>query len=100
MRMLSRGLQLEEIDDVDETNLQVGELRAKQRRCRERLLRGDVSGRHDYQVGLTALIVAGPVPNPNALAAMADRLFHIEVLQVHLLVGDDDVDVILAAQTM
>ena len=61
---------------------------------------GDVArARHDH-VRLAALVVAGPVPDADALGAMLDRRIHVEKLQMRLLVGDDDVDVVGAAQAM
>ena len=100
VRMLGAGLQLEQVDDVDEADLQVGELLAQQRRRGQRFLRRDVAGRGHHHVGLAALVVAGPVPDADALGAVRDRRVHVQVLQMDLLVGDDHVDVVLAAQAV
>ena len=50
--------------------------------------------------GSNSLIVAGLTPDTDAFRAMRDRCIHVQILQVHLLVADDHVDVVLAAQTM
>ena len=100
MRMLRTGLQLEQIDHIDETDLEVGELVPQQSGRRQRFLRGNVTGRRHHNVGFSTLVVAGPIPDTDALRAVPDCSVHVHVLQMHLLVGDDHVDVILAAQTM
>ncbi len=98
--MLGAGLQLEQIDHVDEADLEVGELLAQQHGRGQRLLRGNVAGGGHHDVGLAAFVVAGPVPDADALGAVRDRRVHVHVLQVALLVADDHVDVVLAAQAV
>ena len=100
VRMLGVGLQAEQVDDVDETDLQVGKLLPQHCRRRQRLLRRDVAAARHHHVGLAVLVGARPVPDADALGAVDDRLLHVEILQVLLLVGDDDVDVVLAAQAV
>ena len=100
VRMLRAGLQLEQIDHVDETDLEVGEFLAQQRGRGQRFLRGDVAGRGHHYIGFAALVVARPVPDADALGAVLDGGVHVHVLQVHLLVGDDHVDVVLAPQAV
>ncbi len=51
-------------------------------------------------IGLAGLVIAGPIPNANALGAMSDRVVHVQVLQVLLLVRDDDVHIVLASEAM
>ena len=57
------------------------------------------AARHDH-VGFGALVVAGPIPDSEALRAVRDRRLHVQILQVDLLVRDDHVDVVDAAQAM
>ncbi len=57
------------------------------------------AGCHD-KVGVFALVVAGPVPDSDALGAVLDCFIHVEILDMVLLVGNDDVDVIGAAKTV
>ena len=54
---------------------------------------------HD-NVGLTALIVAGPLPDTDALAAMIDGGIHRQPLRSRMLAGHDHIDVAAAAQTV
>src|ERR1035438_7389070 len=52
-------------------------------------------------VGMSpAAIVTLPVPNPDTLGAVFDRSFHIQVLQMELLVRNDDVDVVLTSEAV
>jgi hypothetical protein len=67
---------------------------------RQRLLGGDVAGRREHDVGLAARVGAGLVPDADPLAAVHDGLVHRHVLQVLLLVADDDVDQVAAAQAV
>ncbi len=46
------------------------------------------------------MVVASPIPNADTLGAMFDRRFHIQVLQMHLLVGNDHVHVVQASQAV
>ena len=57
------------------------------------------AGCHD-DVRVLTLVVACPVPDSDSLGAVLDCFFHIEVLDMVLLVGNDDVDVVGAAETM
>ena len=100
VRMLGVRHEPDQVHHVDEPDLQVGQMLAEQRGGGQRLHRRHVAAtRHDH-VGLGALVVARPVPDAGALGAVRDRRVHVEILQVHLLVGDDDVDVIGAAQAV
>ena len=38
-----------------------------------------------------AIVVAGPIPDAGALGAVLNGSVHVQILQVRLLVGDDDV---------
>src|SRR5208337_3541626 len=77
VRMVLAWFQLEEIHDVDETDFYVGELFAQQYGRGQRLLSRNVAGRGHYQIGFHALVVAGPVPDADALGAVLDRGVHI-----------------------
>src|SRR5262249_35607304 len=45
-------------------------------------------------------VVAGPLPDAEASLAVLDRLIHRQPLRCRLLAGDDDVDVVPAAQAV
>lgn len=46
------------------------------------------------------MVVGRPVPDTETLGAVRDCRFHVEVLKVLLLVGDDDVDVAFGSQAV
>src|SRR5271154_6465017 len=98
--MVLAGLQLKQIYDVDEADLYIRELRSQQRRGGQRLLSWYVAGRGHNHVWFDTLVVACPVPDPDALRAMLDRRVHIQILEMELFVGDDHVDVVFAAQAV
>ena len=56
------------------------------------------AGHHD--IGLAAPVVAGPLPDAEASLAVLDRVVHRQPLRCRLLAGDDDVDVVPAAQAV
>jgi hypothetical protein len=55
--------------------------------------------RHD-NIGLAAAIIARPRPDAEAGAAVLDSSVHVQPLRRRLLAGDDDVDVVAAAQAV
>ena len=61
---------------------------------------GNVSARGYYDVGFVALVVAGPVPDSQALGAVCDGGGHVHVLEVILFVGDDDIDVVATVEAV
>ena len=67
---------------------------------RECLQRGHVAAAGHHHVGLAALVVAGPFPDADAGGAVLDRLVHGQPLRRGLLAGDDDIDVVAAAQAV
>ena len=100
VRMFGGRLQTEEIDDVDEANLQIGEVLLENGDGGERLHGGDVAGASQHHIGILAVVGGGPIPNADAFGAVDYGVVHVEILQVVLLVRDDDVDVIAGAQAM
>jgi len=98
--MIDRGNELEEIDNIHKTDLERREELAEESGGGEGFVGWDVAaGGHD-DVGLDALIVAGPVPDSDTLGAVLDGIFHVEELQVVLLVGDNNVDVVSATEAV
>ena len=100
MRMLGTGNKPKEIYDINKTHLNVRDGFAKQGRGCQRLHCRNVSTARHHHVRFGALVVAGPIPDPRAFRAMLDRRFHVQLLKMYLLVGNDDVDVIDASQAM
>lgn len=100
MRMRPFGHQFEEADDVYKADFQEGEMFAKEGCGGKGFVRRHVAARRHYDVGFAVLVVGSPVPDSKALCAVGDCLLHVEVLEVFLLVGDDDVDIVRAAETV
>ena len=100
MRVLSVRLQLEQVNHIYEADFQIGEFISEKRGCRERFLRRDIARASHHYIRFLSLIVARPAPDTDAPGAVRDRFIHRQVLKVRLLIADDHVDVVLAAQTM
>ena len=100
MGVLGLGHEAEEIDYVDEADFQLRAVLAQDGGCGEGFGGGDVTGAGEDDVGFGAGVGGGPVPDADALGAVLDGVVHAEVLEVRGLVGDDDVDVVGAAQAV
>jgi len=98
--MVNGGDELEEVDDVDEPDLELREEFAEEGSCSQSFECGNITTRCHDDVRIFALIVASPVPDTETFGAVLDSLVHVEKLEMVLLVCDDDVDVIDAAETM
>ena len=73
---------------------------AQQRRGGDRLERRDVPRARQHDVGLGAIVVRRPFPDPEPTRAVRDRVLHVQVVQRRLLAGDDHVDVVAGAQAV
>ena len=100
VRMLARRLQLHQVHDVDDADLQLRQMLADQLDGGQRLQRRHVAAAGHDHVGLAALVVAGPFPDAEPGGAVLDGLVHRQPLRRRLLAGDDDVDVVAAAQAV
>ena len=98
--MLRLRLEAHEVDDVDDPDLQVGQVLAQDVHRGQRLERRDVAGAGHDDVRLDALVVAGEVPDADAARAVQDGLVHRQPVGRRLLAGHDDVDVVAAAQAV
>lgn len=86
--------ELEQVDNVDAADLELGEVLQQQVNGGERLAGRNVAAAGHDQVGLLAGVGAELRPDADALGAVLDCLFHGEVLQVLLLVRYNNVDVV------
>ena len=93
-------LQLHEIDDVDHPDLQIGQMLAQDGDGGERFQRRHVAAAGHDHVGLTALVIARPMPDADALGAVLDGGVHCQPLRRRVFAGDHDVDIVAAAQAM
>ena len=100
MRMFLLRHQPKHIHHIHKPDLYIRQVLAKQSSGGQGLHRRDIAATGHDHVGLGALVVARPRPDAGALRAVRDRRVDIQVLQVHLLVRNDDVDVVGAAQAM
>lgn len=100
VRVLTCIDQLEEIDDVDETDLELWQVCAQKSGSRKSFVGGDITARCHDEIRLLTLIVRCPLPDAYALGAVLNGLVHSEELQVLLFVGDDDVDIILTTKAV
>ena len=98
--MLARRLQLHQIDDIDHPHLQVGRVLSQEVDGGQRLQRRYVPAASHHHVGFSATVIAGPLPDSEPGLAMLDRLVHRQPLRRRLLAGNDDVDVVPAAQAV
>ena len=98
--MLVGALQAHQVDDVDDAHLQLGQVLAQQRRGGEHLERRDVAGAGQHDVGLGAVVAAGPVPRADPARAVQDRVVHRQPVERGLLARHHDVDVVAAAQAV
>ena len=100
MRVFSLRHQAEEVDDIDETNLQIRAVLAQNCGSSERFGSRNISGAGHDDIRLGPCIGRCPVPDSDAFGAVLDGLVHVEELQMRSLVGNDDVDVVRAAQAV
>jgi hypothetical protein len=100
MRVLGSRLQLHEVDDVDHPDSQVGQELAHDGDGGERFQRGHVAAAgHDY-IWCSALVVAGPRPDADALGAVLDGCVYRKPLRRRVFARNHDVDVVAAAQAV
>lgn len=78
--MVDLGDELEEVDDVDEADFEVGDMFAEEGDGCESLEGRYVAARGEDNVGVTALVVRGPVPDSDTLGAVLDGGLHVEEL--------------------
>src|ERR1700733_5063990 len=99
MGMLGLRLQYHQIHHVDDTDADIGNVCAQQGHGSERLKRRHIAGAGHDHVGIPG-IVAGPAPDTSTGGAVANRRINVEPLPLRLFPGDDQIDVVAAAQTM
>ena len=92
--MLARGLQPHQIDDVNHTNFQLGQMLTKNGNCSQDLQRGRVSAACHHHVRLATLVIAGPLPDAKPFRAVDNRGVHAQPLRQCMLAGDDHIDVV------
>ena len=66
VRMFARRLQRHQVDHVDHADLEFRHVAAQQLHRGQRLQRRHVAAARHHDVGLAALVVAGPLPDADA----------------------------------
>jgi len=94
------GSRPEQIDDINKAQAEIGKFVPQQNARGQQLVRRYVPAAHENSIRLVPLIGAGPMPNPDPFDAMPDSLLFIELLKMKLLVGNDNIHVVGAPQTM
>jgi hypothetical protein len=80
VRVVAVGLKLEQIHNIDEANLDLRKMLAKQSSSCKSFLCADITTTGHDNVRLFALAVGGPIPNSQSLGAVADSVVHVQVL--------------------
>lgn len=76
VRMLGLGLQLEEVNNVDKTYLDLGQFLVEYGNCCKSFKCGSFACAGKYNVGFCALVVGSPVPYADTLCAVLDCFGH------------------------
>ncbi len=99
VRVFRLWLQSHQVDRVDEADLDVGNLGAEKRDCGQRLDGGHIAAACHHDVGIS-IVVGSPFPDAYAGGAVSNGFIHGEPLRTGLFSGDDEVDVVAAAQAV
>ena len=100
VRVLGLRLQLHQIDDVHHADPEFRQVLAQDGDGGERLERGHIATAGHNHIRCNALVVAGPLPDADALGTVRDGLVHGQPLRRRVFTRDDDVDVMAAAQAV
>src|ERR1051326_8162181 len=100
MRMFAARLESHNIDDVDDTHLQVRKALSQHLDRGECFERWNITGASHDNVWFIAVIVAGPGPDAESGGAMFDGRIHVEPLRRRLFAGDNHVHIMAAAQAV
>jgi hypothetical protein len=100
MWMLALGLQLHQIDDIDHSDFQIGQMLTKDGNGSQNLQGGRVSAAGHHYIWLGVLVVAGPLPDANSFRAMHNCGIHSQPLRKGMFASNHHVDVVPAAQAV
>lgn len=91
----------EEVNDVDKTNLELRKVFFQECGGSKRFHSRDITATSHNEVRVIVGVTrTRPFPNTKTLGTVRNSSIHVKVLQVVLLIGNDNVDVILAVETM
>ena len=100
VRMLARRLEAQQIDDVDDAHVHIGEFGSQDGHRREHFQRRYVARAREHHVGIVTWVPRSPVPDADPTVTVLDRGFHREPHRGRLLSGDHHVDVVPAPETV
>jgi len=92
--------QLEQVDNVHESDFKFGQVLAEKSSSGERFLGWNIAARGHDKIRFLTLVGGSPLPDASTLCAMCDSVFHVEILEMVLLVGNNHIDVVRASETM
>ena len=98
--MLPLGLQLHQVNNVDDANLQFRQLLAQDRYSSQRLQCRSLAAASHNNVRLLTGIVGSPLPNADTLCAVLDSLLHGQPLRTRMLRCNNNIDIVAAADAM
>src|SRR6185312_3622461 len=98
--MFRLGLQGHQVDNIDNTNLQLRDMAPQQIHGSQRLQGRNVAGASQDHIRLALLIIARPPPYTDTRAAVSDGRIHIQPLESGLFSCDDDVDEISGTKAL
>src|SRR5215470_13029744 len=87
--MLTRRLQLHQINNVDDTHLEIRSVLTEEIDGCQGLKRRHIAAANHHDVRVSAAVVAGPLPDPQPGGAVLDRFVHRQPLRRWLLTSDD-----------
>lgn len=100
VRVVEMWDKLEKIDNVYETDLDLWEMLAEKSDSGERLLSWNITARRHHNVWFFIDTIGSKFPNTNTLGTMGDRIVHVEILEMLLLISDNDIDVVSTTKAM
>lgn len=101
LRMVHVRDKLEEVNDVNKTNLELREVLFQESSGSKRLHSRDITATSHNEVRvLVGVTHTRPFPNTKTLGTVRNSSLHVEVLQVILFVGNDNVDIVFAVETV
>jgi hypothetical protein len=100
VRMVARVDQHEEINNVDTTDLEVGEVLEQEIDSSQRLMSADITTRGHDQVRVLSGVGRELGPDTDTLSAVLNGSIHRQILEVLLLISNDYIDVVDRAKTV
>ena len=95
--MLAGGLELHQIHHIDDPHLDLRHILPEDRHRRQRFQCGGIAAAGHHHIRLLPCVIAGPLPDADALGAVLNGLLHGQPLGTGMLAGNQYIDIIPAA---